>query len=105
LRYFDPMRRRAGMPEDVAALISELGDTRTVVTLVNTNETAARTVLIQAGGYGEHQFESVEWNGKTQKLDSSHVMVNLTAGAGAKLVLTMRRYVNQPTVTFPWNQK
>jgi hypothetical protein len=104
LRYFDPFRRRAGMPEDVAALITELGDRRTVVTLVNTNETTSRTVLIQAGGYGEHQFESVESNGKTQKLDSRHVMVNLTPGAGATLAFTMRRYVNQPTVTFPWNQ-
>ncbi len=104
LRYFDPVRRRAGMPEDVAALISELGDRRTVVTLVNTNATTARTVLIQAGGYGEHQFESVESNGKTQKLDSRHVMVNLAPGAGATLAFTMRRYVNQPTVAFPWNQ-
>ena len=33
LRYFDPDRRRAGVPEDVAALVSELSDTRTVVTL------------------------------------------------------------------------
>ena len=28
LRYFDPVRRRAGVPEDVAALVSELGDRR-----------------------------------------------------------------------------
>src|SRR6185369_13171917 len=35
LRYFDPGHRRAGVPEDVAALVSELTDTRTVVTLVN----------------------------------------------------------------------
>jgi hypothetical protein len=104
LRYFDSFNRRAGLPEDIAALVSELGDRRTVVTLVNVSATAARTVLIQAGGYGEHQFESVEWNGKTQKLDSRHLMVNLTPGAGATLALTMRRYVNQPTVAFPWNQ-
>src|SRR6185312_11136691 len=36
LRYFDPERKRAGIPPDVAALVSELTDTRTVVTLVNT---------------------------------------------------------------------
>ncbi len=30
LRYFDPDRRRAGVPEDVAALVSELSDSRTV---------------------------------------------------------------------------
>mgnify|MGYP003693827451 CR=1 FL=1 len=41
LRYFDPERRRAGVPQDVAALVSELSDTRTVVTLVNLNASAA----------------------------------------------------------------
>ena len=66
LRYFDPARRRAGVPEDVAALVSELGDRRTVVTLVNLSATASRTVIVQAGGYAEHEFESVEWNGRTQ---------------------------------------
>ena len=35
LRYFDPDRKRAGLPEDVAALVSELSDSRTTVTLVN----------------------------------------------------------------------
>jgi hypothetical protein len=105
LRYFDPERRRAGVPEDVAALISELGDRRTVVTLVNLDAAKPRTVIVQAGGYGEHQFESVEWNGRTQKLDARHVAVQLAPGAGAKLTLAMRRYVNQPTVAFPWDQK
>src|SRR5262249_23133636 len=35
LRYFDPARHRAGMPDAVAALVSDMSDTRTVVTLVN----------------------------------------------------------------------
>ena len=48
LRYFDPARRRAGVPEDVAALVSELGDRRTVVTLVNLSPTESRTVIVQA---------------------------------------------------------
>ena len=43
LRYFDPSRERAGLPEDVAALVSEMSDTGTVVTLVNLNPTTART--------------------------------------------------------------
>ena len=59
LRYFDPVRKRAGVPEDVAALVSALGDRRTVVTLVNVNPTTARTVVVQAGAYAEHQIESV----------------------------------------------
>ena len=43
LRYFDPDRQRAGVPEDVAALVSELSDTRTTVTLVNLNPIAGAT--------------------------------------------------------------
>ncbi len=43
LRYFDPDRQRAGVPEDVAALVSQLSDTRATVTLINLNPLQART--------------------------------------------------------------
>src|SRR5262245_52564771 len=49
LRYFDPDRRRAGVPEDVAALVSAISDTRTSVTLVNLNRSQRRTVIVQGG--------------------------------------------------------
>ena len=104
LRYFDPDRRRAGVPEDVAALVSELGDRRTVVTLVNVSATQSRTVIVQAGGYAEHQFDSVETNGKTTPVNARELSVRLAPGAGAKLTFTMRRYANQPTVRFPWSR-
>ena len=32
LRYFDPEQKRAGMPDDVGALVSGMSDTRTVIT-------------------------------------------------------------------------
>jgi hypothetical protein len=102
LRYFDPARQRAGIPLDVAALVSELGDRRTVVTLVNLSSTSRRDVILQAGGYGEHQLEAVEYNGRTVSVNANHVTVQLEPGAGAKLTLSMRLYVNKPTVAFPW---
>jgi hypothetical protein len=104
LRYFDPGRRRAGVPEDVAALVSELGDTRTVVTLVNLNPAEARTVIVQGGAYAEHQLVSAEWEGKLQPLNAADVTVTLAPGSGAKLALTMRRYARAPTITFPWDR-
>jgi hypothetical protein len=104
LRYFDPVRRRAGVPEDVAALVSEIGDRRTVVTLVNLSPSEPRQVVIQAGGYAEHQFEAVEWAGRSTPVNASHVTVQLAPGAGAKLTLATRRYVNRPTVAFPWDR-
>ena len=104
LRYFDPVRRRAGVPEDVAALVSELRDRETVVTLVNLSTTEPRTVIVQAGGYAEHQFESVEWNGRTERIDARDFRVRIAPGAGTTLKLGMRRYANTPTVRFPWNR-
>jgi hypothetical protein len=102
LRYFDPARKRAGVPEDVAVVVSEIGDRRTVVTIVNLNATESHAVVVQAGGYAEHQFESVEWNGRMERLNARDFTVRLAPGAGAILTIAMRRYVNQPTVRFPW---
>ena len=67
LRYFDPDRRRAGVPEDVAALVSELSDTRTTVTLVNLSPSQPRTVIVQGGAYGEHQLVSVTSGDRTTR--------------------------------------
>ena len=64
LRYFDPARRRAGVPEDVAALVSELADRRTVVTLVNLSATRVAHGRRAGGRLRRAQFESVEWNGR-----------------------------------------
>jgi hypothetical protein len=102
VRYFDPARRRAGVPEDVAALVSEIGDRTTVLTLVNLGATRPREVIVQAGGYAEHQFESVEWNGTRAPVNARDLSVRLAPGAGAKLTLATRRYANQPTVRMPW---
>jgi hypothetical protein len=54
LRYFDPERKRAGLPQDVAALISEMTATKTVVTVVNVSKSATRTMVVQGGAYAEH---------------------------------------------------
>jgi hypothetical protein len=105
VRYFDPVRRRAGVPPDVGALVSALGDRQTVVTLVNLHASAPRSVIVQAGGYGEHQFESVTWNGQTRAVGASQLTVQLAPGAGATLTFDTRRYVNQPTVLFPWDRQ
>jgi len=104
LRYFDPARRRAGIPEDVGALVSELGDTRTVVTLVNLSSTAPRTVVIQGGAYGEHQIVQAAWGDRRKPVNARDFAVRLAPGAGVRMALTVRRYVNAPTVSFPWDR-
>jgi hypothetical protein len=103
VRYFDPLRRRAGLPEDVAALVSGLTDTETTITLVNLNSSEPRSLIVQGGAYGEHQIDSVNWNGRTVRVGAPNFTVKLDAAAGAKLTLRMRRYQNAPTAHFPWN--
>jgi len=105
LRYFDPDRKRAGVPEDVAALVSELSDTRATLTLVNLNPTQPRTVIVQGGAYGEHQLISVISGGKTTPIDLPLLTVRLDPGCGQQLVLTMKRYANVPTVMHPWQRR
>lgn len=104
LRYFDPEAKRAGFPEDVAALIDEMSDEHISVTLVNVNQLQTRRVVVQAGGYAEHQFTAVQVGGKAGPLDSPNVTVELGPGAGEKLSFTMKRFVNQPTMKFPWHR-
>ena len=104
LRYFDPERKRAGVPEDVAALVSSISDTRTIVTLVNVSASQPRTLIIQGGGYGEHQIVSVTVDGKTTKINAPIVTVRLEPGSGQTLSLEMRRYANAPTILFPWQR-
>ncbi len=105
VRYFDPVKRRAGLPEDVAALVEQMTSETLTVTLVNLNQSASRELIVQAGGYGEHQFESVQWNGQPLPLNAREVQVRLEPGAGGKLSFKLRRFVNQPTVAFPWERK
>ena len=102
LRYFDPARKRAGLPEDVGALVSEMSDTGTVVTLVNLNTTTPRTLVVQGGAYAEHVIESVDWNGKTIPVGKPNFTVTLSPGAGGKLSLKMKRYAGDATVKFPF---
>ena len=105
LRYFDPDRGRAGIPEDVAALIEGLTDDEVVVNLVNTSPVNPRTLIVQAGAYAEHQFTSVTSDaGDEIAIDESSFRVKLAPGAGAKLTIKMQRYQNPPTFSFPWDR-
>ena len=102
LRYFDPARQRAGLPESVAALVSEMTDAGTVVMLVNLDKASSRDVVVQGGAYGEHRIESVEVAGKSVAVGKRSFNVRLAPGAGSKITLRMKRYSEQPTVSFPF---
>jgi hypothetical protein len=104
LRHFDPDRRRAGLPLDVAALVERIRPEGVTLTLVNTSPIDFRTVTIQAGGYGEHQFTAVTIGDRTFPVDAPYFSVRLAPGAGETLTIGMQRYAHQPTLAFPWDR-
>ncbi len=103
VRYFDPTLKRAGLPQDVAALVERIDVEGVTLRLVNVSPFEARTVTVQTGAYGEHQATSVTVGGRTFPVGASHFDVRLEPGAGAELRIAMKRYSNQPTLLFPWD--
>ena len=59
LFYYDPVRSRPGLPERVAALVERIEPAGVHVRLVNLDPVEARSVVVQAGAYGEHEFTEV----------------------------------------------
>ena len=104
VRYFDPVRRRAGLPSDVGALVEKLAADSVTVTLVNVNPIEARDVIVQAGGYAEHRFTEGRVNGSAYPVNGTAMTVTLQPGCGARLEIGMQRYANRPTLRFPWQR-
>ncbi|HVX10948.1 MAG TPA: hypothetical protein VHC22_07205 [Pirellulales bacterium] len=105
VRYFDPIRRRAGLPDDVAALVEKLTADSTVLTLVNINPSEPRTVIVQGGAYGEHEFLDAQFAGGSVAIHNNWFTVTIAPGAGGRLTIETRRYANQPTLTPPYERR
>lgn len=105
-RYFDPAQQRPGIPKDCAALVEKIGDRSATLVLANLNAREPRTVLVQTGAYAEHQCLSVQAEGQAaQRVESPLFAVRLEPGAGARLMVEMKRYANTPTARLPWSPK
>jgi len=102
VRYFDPILKRVGLPDDVAALVEKITSEGIELILVNTNPVQSRKIILQAGAYGEHQFRTVEWNNQRMAVNNKNVIIELAPGSGSKFILKMNLYANTPNLTFPW---
>ncbi|MFC1761077.1 hypothetical protein ACFL6U_03255 [Planctomycetota bacterium] len=105
LRYFDPDKRRPGLPEDVVALVTKITKQAVHVTLVNMNQMDSREVIIQTGAYGEHRCDKVDVNGQTHSVGDRSFHIRLAPGAGASIVVHRTLMANRPTLTFPWQSQ
>ena len=103
VRYFDPARRRAGLPEHVGALVERITEDEVTLQLVNLDPVDERTVIVQGGAYAEHQITTVQPEGGAgpTAVDHPHFAVRLAPGAGVRLVIARQRYANQPTLAIP----
>lgn len=105
VRYFDPVRRRSGLPEDVAALVESMTADSVALQLVNVSSVEPRVVAVQAGAYGEHQIISATVGGKVVAVNGPVLMVKLAAGAGDRVELRVKRYANEATLRQPWDRE
>jgi hypothetical protein len=68
-----------------------------------------RTVVVQAGTYGEHQFRTATYDASTQRgrtrrvvdVDDAAVRVRLEPSARTRIEFEFDRYVNDPAAAFP----
>ncbi len=104
LRYFDPVNQHPGFPADVGALIHTIDSEKVIVTLVNTHETESRSIIVQAGAYGEHQIIEYRTSRSGCAVNYNYMTVHLAPQSGDDITLYLERNVNQPTLLFPWNQ-
>ncbi|SEG97025.1 hypothetical protein SAMN05444920_110188 [Nonomuraea solani] len=125
VRYFDAERRRPGVPDQVAALVSAIEPEATVVTLVNLSATEDRTLIVQAGAFGEHEIRTAAadraeegWTGhdteyihhepvlSRQEIEvgGPHLTVELPAGTSITLTLRLRLHAYRPSYRAPWER-
>jgi hypothetical protein len=105
VRYYDGVAERPGLPDDVAALVTAVAPDSVDLELVNLDLGTPRTVVVQAGSFGEHRFGEVSVSGGAPTtVDGRWLEVELAPGAGASIRVTMERYANAPSYETPWSR-
>jgi hypothetical protein len=99
--YFDPVLRRAGLPEDVGALVAGISEQEVMLQLVNLDPVVEKVVVVQSGAYAQHQITSVRILSTEQTVDHSHITVRLAPGAGARLAGASAGAMLSPAIMWP----
>jgi hypothetical protein len=102
VRYFDPTNERAGLPNDVAALVERITKDGIELTLVNTNPSESRSVVLKAGAYGEHRFTEAAMGGEIISVEGRLLAIEIAPGSGSRMTIEMDLYANDPSLAHPW---
>ena len=101
--HYDPVRRRPGLPPDVAVLVDKIDPGGISLQVVNLHPSQSRELVIKAGAFGEHHFTEVRHGAKVIQVDREWFQVSLRPGAGGRLEVGMRRFQHPPSYRFPWD--
>ena len=116
IRYFDQTRKRPGLPEDVSALVDRVEEDGIEVELVNLNAWEERSVLLQAGSFGESRFSVVEYGSRASgngaasvresvPINGGLVEVRMQAGSRIRMNLGLERGAGgSPSYRLPWDR-
>ena len=108
VRYFDAEKKRPGLPEDTAALVSKITGDGLELTLVNTIPVERREMIVQSGAFGEHGFTEVMYGppgavGSRLRIDDRCFKVAMLPGTVLDVKVGMRRFCNDPSYRQPWS--
>ncbi|MDR0730052.1 MAG: hypothetical protein LBF63_00155 [Treponema sp.] len=100
--YFDADKKRPGLPEDTAALVSAVGPEGITLTVINTSPALDHTLIIQGGAFGEHRFVSVSAGDAITGIDDNRFELELPAATGITMEIKMERYSLTPAYQWPF---
>jgi hypothetical protein len=98
VRHFDPVKRRPGLPTDVAALVTRLDPHGLALQIVNLDERGPRSLVVQAGSLAEHRFTTARLNGGAPVgLDGSWLRLELPPSSTTCVELGWTRHAAEAT--------
>ena len=109
VRFFDGKLQRPGLPADVAVIVDGMDATSLSMQVANIGADS-QELVIQAGTFGEHRFESVVITGADgaeakHDIGDKWFALELIGGAVASLKFVISRYVNDPSYETPWSAR
>jgi len=110
VRPFDGQKKRTGLPDDVAMIVEKVTADSIEMQVANISANASRTLVLQAGTFGEHNFTKVtvtQSDGKSEdiSINDKWFEIELGPNSGASLKFTLDRYVNSPTYETPFQSR